>query len=72
MCDCQVCTENRYFMTQLEGLTESQKEYFEGLHDSMLNTMEDNSYYKALLDGTWPNADKVIENWRKRCQAQNS
>lgn len=59
-------------MTQLEGLNESQKDYFVGLHDSMLNIMEDNSYYKALLDGTWPNADKVIANWRKRCQARNS
>ena len=66
MCDCEICEQNRIFRSHLEGLTESQVEFFEGLHEQFLNLAEDNSYYKALLEGSWPESDKVIENWRKR------
>ena len=72
MFDCQVCQDSRIFRTYLKGLTESQIDYFQSLYEKLLEAEEDNSYYKALLDGTWPNADKVIENWRKRCRVQNS
>ena len=66
MCDCKVCKEYKIFQKYIKDLPESHIDYFESLHERLINLEEDNSYYKALLEGSWPESDKVIEKWRKR------
>lgn len=66
MCDCEVCQQSRAFYKYLDTVPAESRDYFVNLYDALLEAEEDRCYYRALLDGSWPDADKVIENWRKR------
>jgi len=65
MCDCNLCKRSRRTQIELDKLTEEQREFWSNVYDFLFETEADLEYYKSLVEGTWPNADEVISNYRK-------
>lgn len=66
MCNCDVCKDISIFHTHLAQIPESEREYFDSLYERILELEMDNDYYRCLVDGTWPEADRVIATRRAR------
>lgn len=68
MCDCDVCKLSRKVREKLELMPEDQRGFWEEFYDNFIHVEFDRDYYKSVIDGSWPNADNVIENARSRVQ----
>lgn len=65
MCDCKHCEMSRRIADVYDSLPETVQDIIDDLwleweHDSM-----EHGYYKAVVEGVWPNADEIIENARR-------
>lgn len=69
-CPCSVCQRHTAFEKQLEGLPADKAEFFREVKDAADHVEMDRNYYRALLDGSWPNADAVIVGFRARRRAR--
>jgi hypothetical protein len=63
-CQCQICHRNRQFKEVIERVPAQDKEFWKAIFDRLFNVENDRDYYKAVVEGTWPNADKVIHDHR--------
>lgn len=63
-CECNVCKYSRKVRHQLEQLAPEQREFFEGMYDTLINIEFDRDYSDAVIDGSWPEADEVIAKRR--------
>lgn len=70
MCDCHVCQRHRSVQAQLDQLPQPQRAFFESLLDTLDNVEMDRDYYRAILDGSWPDADRVLAGFRARHATQ--
>lgn len=71
MCDCLVCQYSKKVKANLEGLPLEKRQFFEDMYDILLNIEMDRDCYKAILDGTWPNADEVLKSYRNKNDSTN-
>lgn len=69
-CNCELCVRNRGISEEIERLPEANREYFRVLLDGLLETEADLDYYKAIVDGSWPDSDEIIA--RKRNKANET
>lgn len=70
-CQCQVCHFSRLVNVEIQKLEDSgAKNFFLNLYDMLIHTEMDRDYYKAIIDGKWPNADELIQ--RRRQKLSNS
>lgn len=66
-CQCQVCCFSRFVTKQLENIDdETTKLFFRNLYDLYIEAEMDKDYYKAIVDGKWPNADELIKKRREK------
>ena len=72
-CECDVCHFSRLVNAQIQKLEdEDAQNFFLNMYDMLIHTEFDRDYYKAIIDGTWPEADKMIMKYRnKRSQNQS-
>ena len=47
-------------------LDEDQRQFFEQMYESLIETQYDLDYYKAIVDGSWPMADEIIARKRRK------
>jgi uncharacterized NAD(P)/FAD-binding protein YdhS len=70
MCDCKLCVRHREFESQLAKIPGVQakqlRDYFRTLLDCINEAEFDSAYYRAIVDGSWPQADELIDNIRKQ------
>ena len=60
-CNCEFCKLNALRTKALESDDiEFVKKVLEEFSDLWLNVDFDLSYYKCILDGSWPDADKIL------------
>lgn len=60
-CNCEFCKLHALRTKALESDDiEFVKETMKEFADLWLNTDEDLSYYKCILDGSWPSAGKIL------------
>lgn len=62
MCDCNLCQRDAAFRAQIEQLPTAQRAYFESMYEQLQNVEMDLSYCCAVMDGSWPNADEVLQH----------
>lgn len=65
-CTCDLCNRSRQFRGELEKLPEVDREFWTNLYNHLCNVEADRDYYKVVVDGSWPSADEVIANHRKK------
>lgn len=71
-CQCQVCCFSRFVGKQLEKIEdENAKLFFQNLYDLYIETEMDRDYYKAIIDGHWPQADEIIKNRREKLSSSS-
>lgn len=58
MCECEVCKYGRLVMANLTDLPEPQKMFFENMYERLCHAENDVAYYKAKLNGDWPEIGK--------------
>lgn len=65
-CECKVCVQMRAMETNLATLNPEQRSFFEAIYDDLVHASDERDYYRALVDGSWPNADEVIAGSRAK------
>jgi hypothetical protein len=69
-CQCEFCLWHDEFKRHIEPLPAEAKAFFHVMADVLLEAQQDAEYYKAIVQGTYPNADKLIADWRSRAAAE--
>lgn len=65
-CECKLCARTRQFRLALEKIPEQEREFWSNLYNHLFDIEVDRDYYKAIVDGTWPNADQIIGHYRQK------
>ena len=65
-CECRVCVRSRAFDKHIENLDDDQRNFFIGLHETLLLVEFDLDISKAVIDGSFLTADKWIEKAREK------
>jgi len=67
MCDCTVCQRLDEYEEHLKKIEDpEERKFWDELCEQYESLDFELDYYKAIVDGSWPNADKVIEAHRGR------
>ncbi len=59
-CNCQVCQDIKRWKAGLEDPV-TRKEIFEEMFGRIEDAETSEAYYHSILDGTWPNAEQILE-----------
>jgi hypothetical protein len=62
MCDYEICRYGGEVAKNLDALNPVQKAFFTDLYERMCSAGADPNYYRAILDGSWPSARKILHN----------
>ena len=65
-CECEVCYFSRLVNEQIQKLEDPEAQnFFLNLYDMVVHAEMDRDYYKAIVEGVWPNADEIIAKHRR-------
>ena len=70
-CNCKVCTQNKIDMTWYNLLPENRRGHAMDLLLRLESSENDCDYYRAIIDGSWPEADRIISESRKKGSEDN-
>jgi hypothetical protein len=66
-CQCDVCNYSRMVNEYIQKLEDpDDREFFLNMYDMLIHSEMDRDYYKAIVDGQWPNADELIQKRRNK------
>ncbi len=66
-CECDVCHFSRLVNAHIQKLEdEDAQNFFMNMYDMLIHAEFDRDYYKAVIDGTWPEADTLIQKYRNK------
>ena len=71
-CQCGVCKTLRRWREVLQIDTPEKDEVFDEIVTVWETESTDASYYRAILDGSWPNAEKILEESLSRIRAKKA
>lgn len=57
-CDCQICRRHRVFRRELKKLPAARRAFWACLYDQLNGSEMDADYYRALVEGKWPDATR--------------
>ena len=63
-CNCKICKRSRKFDSIMlkEKLEEKDKIWLKELYNDLINIEESDAYYKSIMNGTWPTAERILKN----------
>ena len=65
-CNCEICQYTDEFYTNLKDIPLEHQKFFEDLFMRYQSECLDNDVNKAIIEGSWPDSDKIIiENHKK-------
>jgi len=64
-CACDACKKNDDVMERLQRLPEEERDFFEEMWLDNMHLQLDRDYYRAVIEGSWPNADDIIKHIRE-------
>ena len=69
-CNCRICEQSREFYKHMDILKAARlgafAEFFEDIYSELAHVQMDNAVNKAIIDGSWPDADQIIETARAK------
>lgn len=68
-CQCQVCLSIRSWKARLGVSTPEQREAFNEMLDAWETADTDATYYRCILNGTWPNSVAILEKALEKARA---
>ena len=64
-CNCAVCMYYKEFKERIILLPEEQREFFIKMYEDMVHLQSRFNHQRAIIDGSWPNADSIIKKKRE-------
>lgn len=64
-CQCEVCKFYKEFSDRLDALPIEHQEFFTKMYDDMVHLQSRFNHQRAIIDGSWPNADSIIKKKRE-------
>lgn len=72
-CTCKLCIESHHFFDVISTLPNPEdRKWMEALYEKINYERFDANYNEAIIDGSWPNADDIIEQQRKNNKKGNN
>lgn len=65
-CACDLCERNNTVADALARLPVSERDFWAGIYEDLSTAEMDRDWANAIIDGSWPDADEVIERARDR------
>lgn len=65
-CQCVICIRARRFMAALEAIPQAHHAMLHAMFGALEEAEYDRDHLRAVIDGSWPDADAVIAHHRKR------
>ena len=65
-CQCEFCKYHEIFKGKIKSLSEEDRDFFNALLDSYIELHEENEFNISVLNGTYPDADKLIARQRSK------
>lgn len=65
MCNCDVCNKYKCFKEHLSTIPIEYHTWITALYEEITNIEMDLNYYKSLVDGSWADADAIIQQRRR-------
>jgi hypothetical protein len=65
MCECKICKRSKKIVDLLSRLKKDDQDFLMALADELDHAEMERDYMASIVDGSWPNADDVIERERK-------
>ena len=65
-CSCDLCACLSRFEQITAKLDKEDADYIDNFLDFHINETMDLEWFRAVTDGSWPDARKVIEGWLER------
>jgi hypothetical protein len=59
-CKCEFCKESKMMSTIIAQLPKKEAEWLIAFYNGHLNVAMDAEYYKAIIDGNWPSAERIL------------
>ena len=69
-CNCRECQRMDTLRRLSKTMTEEQKAFVMELYEDLVHASMDSAHYKAILNGTWPDAKNALERGLKLAEAQ--
>lgn len=69
-CECDLCKRDHEAVRQLGMLTPEQREYWESMYLDLEHAEMDRDVNAAIIDGSWPDAAKLIRYARRKRKAK--
>lgn len=60
-CQCEICCAIKEHHIRLQCVPNESRDYFEEIFEALLDTQFDNDYYKAIMNGEWPESVQILE-----------
>lgn len=64
-CECDECKYGDEVSKHLDNLSKEDRIFFNDLYGKYIHESDDCGYYKAIVTGTWPDADEIIAHQRE-------
>jgi hypothetical protein len=71
-CACNLCKRSSEFFNRIASLPANMQEYLRAVFDTMLDLEFSDDYYRAVFDGSWPDAETVLEQALTRIRAKKN
>lgn len=67
-CDCELCVRGKRLRSVAGKLDEDDAKWLIDFGAEFLHVRMDRSYYKAIMDGSWPSSVETLEQALKRAR----
>jgi hypothetical protein len=67
-CKCQICQQSRRLNEIMGKLPKEDAEWLDSLYDVYLQADAELDWYKAVEDGSWPDAVSILEGWLEKAK----
>lgn len=71
-CQCEYCQWYHKFKQHLANVHEDSQGFFSEMADELVSLQEEHSIAEAIIDGSWPSADRIISFRRKKLETKNA
>jgi hypothetical protein len=71
-CRCKVCLYYEEFNDRIDLLPVEHQEFFRSMYDDMVHLQSKHNHQRAIINGSWPNADEIIKHKRKHYALHSS
>lgn len=65
-CNCAVCSYYERVKSAIDALPTEHQEFFNIMYDDYVHLQSKYNHQRAVIDGSWPNADQIIKHKRMK------